>query len=530
MDRIVGENQTQANHLVHIARRLLGRILLAFSALAPFTPALADDRPNIVVILCDDLGFSDLGCYGGEIETPNLDQLAARGLRFTDFHNNAKCTQTRASLLTGLWHQQSKNLKLPENATLAEVLQDAGYSTYMVGKWHLAGHPMDRGFEQYFGFLSGCINFFTGEDWGTGKNLMRDGRSVYVTPDGFYSTDAFTDRAIDYLQDRPQDRPFFLYLAHNAPHFPLHALPEDIQKYQGKYAGGWDVIRQQRYDRMTTLGLIDKTWRLSDRDPKVEPWSEITASQAAFLEPMMNVYAAMVDRLDQNIGRLVHYLRQTDQLDNTLILFLSDNGACPYQRLRTEIRVPGPRESEIAYDARWANMCNTPLRLYKQYAHGGGTTTPMIAHWPKGIAARGEITRATGHIVDIMPTVVELAEAHYPQVRGQHRVLPMEGSSLVSAFRGADSARARPIYWEFASNHAVRDGDWKLVAERSREWELYDLANDRCETKNLVDEHPEQVQRLAKIYDTWARRVGAKSHAKCVQTAASQQSQLFDLD
>jgi len=515
---------------------LIGRIcslgfLLAITLVFPSQQvARGDDaRPNIVVILCDDMGFSDLGCYGGEIDTPHLDRLARNGLRFTDFHNNAKCTQTRASLITGLWHQQSKNLEKRNNTTLPEFLGGAGYSTYMVGKWHLHGHPMDRGFEKYFGFLSGCINFFTGEDWQTGTNLMRLEREEFTPPKNFYSTDAFTDKAIEYLDSRPRDKPFFLYLAHNAPHFPLHALPEDIAKYKGKYSVGWDAIRKRRYQRLQELGIIDQTWRMSARDPKVEAWSDLSPAETDFLEPMMNVYAAMVDRLDQNIGRLVKYLEDQKQLDNTLILFMSDNGACPYERMRNGVAIPGPRESDIAYDARWANMCNTPLRLYKQYAHAGGTTTPMIAHWPKGIAARGEITRATGHIVDVMPTLVSLAKTEYPPKRGNENVLPMEGESLLSAFRGEDRDSVKPVFWEFAANHAVRVGDWKLVAERSKDWELYDLANDRCETNDLVEVNPNKVKQLAAEYDAWAARVKAKNHAQCMNTKPSNQSQLFDL-
>ncbi len=507
-------------------RRLLA-VTFVFSLFA--TTHGEDNRPNVIVILCDDMGFSDLGCYGGEIDTPHLDRLALNGLRFTDFHNNAKCTETRASLITGLWHQQSKNLEKKNNVTLPEVLSGAGYSTYMVGKWHLHGHPMDRGFENYFGFLSGCINFFTGEDWQTGTNLMRLGREVFSPSKDFYSTDAFTDKAIEYLDGRPREKPFFLYLAHNAPHFPLHALPEDIAKYEGKYSVGWDVIRKQRFERLRELGIIDNTWRMSKRDPKVEAWSDLSPAETEFLEPMMSVYAAMVDRLDQSIGRLVKYLEDQKQLDNTLILFMSDNGACPYERMRNEVTLPGPAESDIAYDARWANMCNTPLRLYKQYAHAGGTNTPMIAHWPKGIAARGEITRATGHIVDVMPTLVSIADTEYPQKRDGQSVLPMEGESLLPAFRGEDRERTKPIFWEYAANHAVRAGDWKLVAERSKDWELYDLAVDRSETTDLVKLKPEKVIELAAKYDAWANRAAAKSHRQCVKAKPSTQSQLFDL-
>jgi arylsulfatase len=499
-------------------------------------------RPNIVIIVCDDMGFSDIGCYGGEIDTPNLDRLAAGGLRFTDFHNNAKCSETRASLMTGLWHQQSKNLKLPGHVTMAEVLRTAGYRTLMSGKWHLASTPTERGFDRYFGFLSGAINFFTGLDWQTGENLMRLGSDEYHVPEDFYSTDAFTDFAIQFLNESAgEEQPFFLYLAHNAPHFPLHALPEEIAKYKGRYKIGWDVIRQRRHDRLRELGVIDDTWRLSPRDPKIEPWGEMTPGQIAFLEPMMAVYAAMVDRLDHNIGRLVKHLETTGQLGNTLIVFFSDNGACPYQRLRSPGVPPGPANSDIAYDARWANMCNTPLRLYKQYAHHGGTLTPMIAHWPEGIQARGQFSRFTSHLVDLMPTVVELSGAEYPSEFKGQKVLPMEGVSLVPAFEGDRDGPVsgspsrldrsnRPIFWEFAGNHAVRDGNWKLVAERSKDWELYDLSTDRSETEDLRVQLPEKVAQLASVYEAWAMRSGARSHEKCQAMKPSDQSQLFDLD
>lgn len=490
------------------------------------------------------MGFSDIGCYGGEIDTPNLDRLAQGGLRFTDFHNNAKCSETRASLLTGLWHHQSKNLQKTGSVTIAEVLKSAGYTTLMSGKWHVAQTPPDRGFDRYFGFLSGCINFFTGEDWGsgerwgTGENLMRLDRDEYEVPSGFYSTDAFTDFAIEFLEEARtqgssqsnQRSPFFLYLAHNAPHFPLHALPEDIAKYKGRYSEGWDVIRQRRRNRLQELGIVDHTWRLSERDPKVEAWNSLTQDDQEFLQPMMEVYAAMVDRLDQNVGRLIDYLETSGELENTLILFFSDNGACPYQRMRNEVQIPGPADSDIAYDARWANMCNSPLRLYKQYAHEGGTLTPMIAHWPRGIQARGQLTGFTSHLVDLMPTFVELANAEYPDQVDEQAILPMEGVSLVPVFSGATRRPLdKPIFWEFSGNHAIRAGRWKLVAERSEDWELYDLDQDRCETNNIVAANPDEAIRLAKLYGSWARRVGAKSHAKSQSSKPSEQSQLFDL-
>ena len=488
----------------------------------------AEERPNIVVILCDDMGFSDIGCYGSEIDTPNLDRLAANGVRFTDFHNNAKCSETRASLLTGLWHQQSSNLKLPGHVTIAEVLRSAGYATLMSGKWHLAGTPPNRGFDRYFGFLSGAINFFTGRDWETGNNLMRLGKDEYHVPQGFYSTDAFTDYAIEFVSESLEGKqPFFLYLAHNAPHFPLHAPPEDIAKYAGRYQVGWDVIRRQRHERLKQLGIIDETWPLSQRDPKVESWQELTAEQIDFLEPMMAVYAAMVDRLDQNIGRLVDYLRSRGALDNTLIVFLSDNGACPYQRMRSPGVGPGPAESDIGYDARWANMCNTPLRQYKQYAHEGGTSTPMIVHWPTMIESPGRMSRFPSHLVDLLPTFVEVAGAEYPRSYEGNSILPLEGESLTPAIRGDSNKRARSLFWEFSGNHAVRRGNWKLVAERSRDWELYDLSVDRSETTNLASAEPSVAISLAAEYDRWAARVGAKSHKRSSVMRPSQQSQLM---
>ena len=514
----------------HLVARIAATICACGALITPGTGLAVDQRPNIVIILCDDLGFSDLGCYGGEIDTPHLDQLAAAGLRFTDFHNNAKCSETRASLLTGLWHHQSENLQQPGHVTIAEVLRTAGYRTLMSGKWHLAATPLDRGFDRYFGFLGGSINFFTGLDYASNENLMRLDREVFQVPAGFYSTDAFTDYAIEFVDEALKgEQPFFLYLAHNAPHFPLQALPEDIAKYRGRYDEGWDVIRAGRYRRLKQLKIIDETWHLSMRDPRFAAWADHSTEERAFLAPLMEVYAAMVDRLDQSIGRLVAHLRQRDQLDDTLILFMSDNGACPYQHIRGDVLMPGPADSKIAYDARWANMCNTPLRLYKQYAHEGGSSSPLIAHWPNGIPARGTLSRFTSHLVDVMPTLVELAGAEYPLRFADQAIQPMEGVSLVPAFAGREARRDRALFWEFNANHAVRDGDWKLVAERGRAWELYHLAEDRSETQDLAHDEPARVKELAGHYDAWARRCGAVTHSAASALPPSTQSQLFDL-
>ncbi|MDA8744286.1 arylsulfatase [Rubripirellula amarantea] len=491
-----------------------------------------DKRPNIVIIVADDMGFSDLGCYGSSIETPNLDRLAANGLRMVDFHNNAKCSETRASIMTGLWHQQSKNLAIAGPVTMAEVLSDSGYTTLMSGKWHLKGTPRERGFDRYFGFLSGAINFFTGLDWQSGENFMRLDDEVFEPSSDFYSTDAFTDYAIEFLeQARQNDQPYFLYLAHNAPHFPLHALPEDIAKYRGKFDDGWDVIRERRYQKMLKLGIIDERWRMSPRDSRIEPWDEVNDSHKKFLLPMVEVYAAMIDRLDQNIGRLVDNLEANGELDNTLIVFFSDNGACPYHHRRHPEAALGQTESATAYDARWANMCNTPLRLYKQYAHHGGTLTPMILHWPARIANPGSVSEHTGHIVDLMPTVVEVSGASYPVVRGERDVAPMEGVSLMPAIMGRTTSVQRPpIFWEYNGNHAIRDGAWKLVAERGKEWELYNVDEDRCETEDLAQTQPDEVTRLAEAYNAWAKRCRAVGHRQAAKKKPSSQSQIFDLD
>ena len=494
-----------------------------------------ESRPNIILIMCDDMGFSDLGSYGSEIKTPHLDALAYNGIRFNDFHNNAKCSETRATLMTGLWHQQTKNLKKQNNVTLAEVLKESGYATSMVGKWHLNGHPIDRGFDRYFGFLGGTINFFNGKEWSSGKNNLYFGKAPFIAGKDFYSTDKFTEFAkkfISEMLDKDSDKPFFLYLAHNAPHFPLQAPRDNIDKYKGKYNKGWDHLRESRITKMRNLGIIDESWKLSDRDPKVEPWNALKGEEKNFMEPMMEVYAAMVDRLDENIGELLTHLKRHNVYENTLIMFLSDNGACPYQRLRNDILLPGPEESEIGYDARWANACNTPLRLYKQYAHNGGTMTPFIAHWPKRIKNIGSISDSTRHIVDIMPTLIDIAEANYPTEFRGRSILPMEGESMANILLGktTQKMRTRKIFWEFSANHAVRSGNWKLVAEKSKDWELFRIDKDRSESNDLSRTYPEKVKELEAVYNDWAERTGAVRHSQALKRKRSTQSQLFDFN
>jgi len=511
-------------------RRLLLLPIVAWAWLALVLPAPAADapRPNIVLILCDDMGYSDIGCYGGEIATPNLDRLAAGGMRFTQFYNNAKCTETRSALLAGLYHQQTNNMQSANHVTLAEVLQSAGYTTLMCGKWHVGrfGKPVDapprRGFQRYFGFLGGAVNFFTGEDYGSGRNLMRLDEDVYQTPDDFYSTDAFTDYALRFLdQAAGKSRPFFLYLAHNAPHFPLHAPQAEIAKYRGQYTLGWDALRRRRRQRMIEMGLIDPQWKLAPRDALAPAWDSLSESEKDEEDHLMATYAAMIDRMDQQIGRLVNKLEDIGAIDNTVILFLSDNGGCPFSANRTPKLPPGPAESYRSYDTEWAQASNTPFRLYKQWVHEGGISTPLIAHWPGRIEA-GSLTRSPGHLIDIMPTFVELAGAEYPRQFAGHEVLPAEGRSLVPIFSGQSPQRG-PMYWEYRGSRAVRDGRWKLVAERGKDWELYDLSADRSETDDLIDSEPQRAKAMIELYEKWARRVGARSSAPAAKMPVNRQ-------
>ena len=500
-------------------------LMIFISACATHTePAI--ERPNIIVIMADDLGYSDIGAYGGEIETPNLDRMANEGIQFTQFYNNAKCTESRAALLSGLYHHQSDNFKIPNHVTLAEVLKEAGYNTMMSGKWHLPGNPRGKGFDRYFGFLVGAVNFFTGLQWGSEENPMRLDDEVFEVPEeGFYTTDAFTDYAIEFIDESLEKTdPFFLYLAHNAPHFPLHALPEDIQKYEDRYLGGWDALRDERYARMKRMGLIKEDWPLTPRDEYVPAWNDLDPDQQREEAYLMAVYAAMVDRLDQNIGRLIDHLESQGVADNTIIFFMSDNGGCPYAFNHTPDLPPGPKEGYRTYDSEWANASNTPFRLYKQYSHEGGIASPLLIRWPDGISAPGTRTDQVGHLIDFMPTLVELAGAQYPDSFNGKEVLPMEGVSLVPVFTGGTVENRPPIYWEFRGNRAVRDGQWKLVAERSKDWELYNVDVDRTELNNLLRFENERAGRMANLYETWASSSRALSNEEGKAMQPSSQS------
>jgi arylsulfatase len=481
-------------------------------------------RPNIVLILADDLGYSDLGCYGGEIRTPNLDRLAARGLRFTQFYNAARCCPTRASLLTGLHPHQAGIGHMVEDrglpgyrgrlndrcVTIAEVLRSAGYRTYLSGKWHVGQArpqwPADRGFDRSFALISGGTNYFELE---RGRIMARDGEP-YAPPAGNlgYLTDTFTDHALRFLEEAGREpAPFFLYLAYTAPHWPLQARPEDLARTRGRYAAGWDAAREARLRRMADLGLVDPRWALAPRDPRVPPWEE--AKDRELQELKMAVYAAMVERMDEGIGRVVAQLDRMGAADRTLVLFLSDNGASAEEYDRVTPAVPpGPRESFHTCGPPWANVSNTPFRSYKHWVHEGGISTPLIACGPP-VAAAGGATREPGHLVDLMATLVEVAGAEYPRTFAGRDVLPMEGRSLVPVLRGG-SLGERTLAWEHEGNRAIRKGSWKLVARHGSPWELYDLDADRTENHDLAARHPERVAVLSRAWEAWAARCGVE--------------------
>jgi arylsulfatase A-like enzyme len=528
-----------------------GTALLLLALLAPAGVRAAESaraadragRPDIVLILADDLGFSDIGCYGSEIATPNLDRLAAGGLRFTQFYNTARCCPTRASLLTGLYPHQAgighmvQDLGRPayrgdlsrHAVTIAEVLRPAGYRTAMAGKWHVTpyspedrhGWPTHRGFERFFGLIGSVRSYYDP------PTLARDDRPVRAEGDSFYLTDAITEQAVASLEAFGKGKePIFLYLAYTAPHWPMHALAADVARWRGKYRGGWDALRRQRHQRQIDMGLVDRRWPLTPRDPDVPAWED--APHKDWQDARMAVYAAMIERMDRGVGRVVDRLRDLGRLDNTLILFLSDNGGCAEEipddlkgivfpeKTRDGRRTlvgnnpavePGPAHVFQSCGRPWANASNTPFRLYKHWVHEGGIATPLIAHWPAAIRKPG-ITHEPGHVIDLMATCLDLAGAAYPREHGGQAILPLEGKSLRPVLEGKGRAGHEALYWEHEGNRAVRAGKWKLVSRHPGGWELYDLEADRTELHDLAKDQPEKVKELQALYDAWARRCG----------------------
>ena len=490
--------------------------------------ARGPEPPNIVIILADDLGYSDIGAYGGEIRTPSLDGLALGGLRFQRFYNGGRCCPTRASLLTGRYPHAvgmgamvSARDALPqpgpyqgylseESPTIAEMLRSSGYRTYMSGKWHVGERPehwpRQRGFDRYFGLISGASSYFEIiRDQPRIRAMALDDTPWSPPEEGFYITDAFTDYAVEFLQEHPEDDPFFLYLAYTAPHWPLHALPEDIDRYRDKYEGGWDVLRQERYARQLDMGLIDSSWLLPPRPEHIPSWE--SEPDKDNWTHRMAVYAAMVDRMDQGIGRVVDQLQSMGELDNTLILFLSDNGGCAEsvagRNLHDSTAAIGARGSYVAYQEAWANASNTPFRLYKQWMHEGGIATPLIAHWPSGIAEPGRITDFSGHVMDLMATISEVTGSPHAGTDGQSLVPVLAESNEI--------VTNRTLYWEHIGHRAIREGSWKLVYDRRiGEWELYDLSVDPTELNDISEEHPSMAESLAAKWQNWADSAGVR--------------------
>jgi arylsulfatase A-like enzyme len=505
--------------------------LLIFSCTSETNVA---ERPNIILIMADDMGFSDIGCYGGEVHTPHLDRLAGNGLRLTQFYNGARCCPTRASLLTGLAPHQAgmgwmtiRDLGHPGYAgelnnscvTLAEVLKDAGYATYMSGKWHLTwdtdahqegdkdSWPLQRGFDRFFGTILGAGNFYTPVSLASDNEIIEPGT-------GFFYTDAIVDHAIQFLGDHLSQKsdPFFLYMAFTAPHWPLHARDSTIGKYMDQYRMGWDAIREQRFENMKQMGLIKPGWELTQRDPEAPAWDELDEEKQYDMTRRMAAYAAQIDEMDSNIGRLVSFLKENRSLQNTVILFLADNGGCAEfisSGSDTSTEAIGQPESFESYRLPWANASNTPFRLYKHWTHEGGISTPLIIHWPEGITDSGTLIDAPAQINDIMPTLVDIGNGSYPLQRDGHDIHPIEGKSLYPLLRG-ESMEERTLFWEHEANRAARRGEWKLVSQAGfeypfiRDWELYNMSSDRTETKDLASEYPEIVKELSGLWEQWA--------------------------
>jgi len=544
------------------------KILLLLLPLVLALPLKAEKpapRPNVVLIMSDDMGYSDLGCYGGEIETPHLDKLAANGLRYTRFYNTGRCCPTRASLLTGLYAHQAgigqmtNNLGQPgyrgdlgSNAvTLAEALKPAGYRTYMSGKWHVttqlkpdgdkANWPRQRGFDRFYGTIIGAGSFFDPWTLTRENDAITPANDPLYQPGRYHYTEAISDNAVMFAKEHAEkhaDKPFLMYVSYTAPHWPMHAFPEDIEKFKGRYDAGYETVRKARFDRMRGMGLIPQEWELS---PAPQRWEDVPEEKRAWELRCMETYAAMIHAMDRGIGRIVAALEENGQLDNTLVLFLHDNGGCAENlgrqprkdavegivpmakdELQTKMIpdrsreglpvltgpqvMPGPSDTYIAYGESWANVSNTPFRRYKTTNHEGGIATPLIAHWPKGIAARGEFRHRPGHLIDLMPTFLELAGADYPASHRGNAILPMEGASLTASFT-KDETPDRTLLWEHYDNRAILRGKWKLVGLAKKPWELYDIEADRSEMHNLATKHPDTAKELAELWKKEAHRI-----------------------
>jgi arylsulfatase A-like enzyme len=508
--------------MLKLAHLLLAAVALCCALGSGLGAEKTAARPNIVLIMADDLGYSDIGCYGSEIQTPNVDRLAREGLRFSQFYNNAKCIPTRISILTGVYPRGERPRLGTNMVTVAEVLRSAGYQTSLSGKWHLGAvapnRPIDRGFDESYGLTDGCCNYFDPNqqdppfEGGRFRIFAHNGERIRKFPADFYTTDAFTDHAIATLRRfASAGKPFFLHVCFTAPHSPIQARPEDIARYEGKYGAGWETLRKQRHARQLDLKLINPKWDLPGPDEKVYDWN---ASDQKWEDRRMAVYAAMVDRLDQNIGRVLETLKELKLETNTVVMFLSDNGSSGEEAGgRMTSQLAGPKSSYMNVGPGWGYAHNTPFRRYKTWVHEGGISTPFIVRWP-GVVKADTLTHQVGHIIDVLPTCLELAGAQHPREFNGRKTLPVEGRSLVPAFKGKIVPQPDLLFWEQDGNRAVRQGKWKLVwAFDLKHWELYDVEADRTETKDLVSKHPEKVKELAAAYDRWA---GATDHGEFV--------------
>ena len=496
---------------------LLSALLL--SILACRLGAAPGARPNIILIMADDMGFSDIGCFGSEIKTPNIDRIAREGMMFTQFYNNAKCTTTRASLLSGMYPRQNGNNIPRDIPTIAETMRAAGYQTAMSGKWHLGNkppqRPYDRGFQEYYGLMDGAVNYFNpgqpDPDYKGGKirTFGHNDKVITEFPEGFYTTDAFAKHAVETIKRFAQDgKPFFVHLAFNSPHYPLHAFPEDIAKYRGKYRGGWDEMRRQRHARQIELGIVDPKWKLSPADDRSYAWA---GANQDWEDLRMATYAAMVDRMDQNIGRVLQTLQELGIDDNTIVMFLSDNGGCTEEPGgRDDTKQPGIVSTYTAVGPAWGAAQNTPWRRYKSWTNEGGISTPFLVRWPAQVKP-GTRTNQIGHIIDVLPTCLEVAGGKPLAEFDGKSTQPLEGRSLLPVWRGGQRPAPTQLFWEWAGNCSVRAGKWKLVWDtlnKNRQWQLYDMEADRTELHDVAAKNSDVVAKLSGDYTAWAKKLG----------------------
>jgi len=532
-----------------------------------------ENKPNIILILSDDMGYSDMNCYGGEVKTSGLDKLAANGVRFTQFYNSPRCSPSRASLLTGLHPHQTGVGILTQNqipdgyegnlnrrcVTIAEILKENGYSTYMSGKWHVCNDwfedksnwPVQRGFEEFYGIIGGAANYYNP------IALTRNNDNIEheaIEDKNFYLTDAISDNAVKYIQKHTKDKtdkPYFMYVAYTSPHAPIQAFEEDIAKYRGRFDKGWDALREERLDRMIELGVINPSWKLTPRDKSQPSWED--AQHKEWETRKMEVYAAQIDSMDQGIGRIVKELEENGTIDNTLIIFLSDNGGCSeeykppgtgfveghickeYTKDGRKVRMgndssimPGDESTFQSYGRAWANLSNTPFRLYKHWTHEGGISTPFIMHWPLRIKGKGKLCDSPAQLTDVMATILDITQAKYPEVYNGNEIFPIEGESLAPLIDINNTTYDRGmLFWEHEGNGAVRDGKWKLVKKFPGEWELYDMEKDRSETSNLATQHPEKLENMKKAYVEWTNRCGVIPYENILLFYSKKKKEIF---